>query len=162
MKSADQLVTGGTGRELVMTRTFDAPRDLVFKVWTDPKHLVHWYGPDGFTITVQQFDLRPEGVWKMIMHGPDGTDYPNYSVFKEVVAPERLVYEHGSGKPNDPEQFLVTVTFEAEGDRTKLTMEMLFMTKEVRDMVVEKYGAIEGNKQTMNKLEQYLRTMPAK
>src|ERR1700733_13330918 len=82
-------------REIIMTRIFDAPRELVFEMWTDPKRLAHWWGPRGFTPTIQEMDVRPGGSWKMIMHGPDGVDYPNHSVFVEVVKPERLVYTHG-------------------------------------------------------------------
>jgi uncharacterized protein YndB with AHSA1/START domain len=148
-----------TDRELVMTRIFNAPRELVFTVWTDPKHVVHWWGPTGFTNTIHEMDVRPGGKWKLTMHGPDGVDYPNQIVYKEIVKPERLVWTHGSGKENDPGEFEVTVTFEEEGRKTKLTMKMVFKTKEALDLVKEKYGAVEGNKQTMDRLEQYLAKM---
>ena len=106
-------------REIVITRVFDAPRELVFEMWTDPKHLAHWYGPRGFTITIQEMDVRPGGEWNMIMHGPDGTNYPNHSVFTEVVKPERLVYVHdGRREGGSNSDFEHTVTFEGQGDRT--------------------------------------------
>ena len=82
-------------REIATSRVFDAPRDLVWEAWTDPKHLARWYGPNGFTVTTHEMDVRPGGVWRLTMHGPDGTDYPNLTRYVEVVRPERLVYEHG-------------------------------------------------------------------
>lgn len=144
-------------RELVMIRSFKAPRELVFRVWTDKEHVVHWWGPAGFTNTIHEMDVRPGGVWRFIMHGPDGVDYPNLIQFEEVLRPERLVYAHGSEE--DPSQFLVTVTFEEEGYSTKITMRMVFRTKEERDRAVEKYGTVEGNKQTMDRLEKHLLEM---
>jgi uncharacterized protein YndB with AHSA1/START domain len=78
--------------ELVLTRTFDAPRDLVFKVWTDPKHVAKWWGPHGFTTTIHEMDVRPGGAWRYSMRGPDGNDYPFDGEFVEISAPERLVF----------------------------------------------------------------------
>ena len=105
-------------------------------------------------------EVKVGGVWDFMMHGPDGTDYPNKIVFTEVVKPELLKFDHGSDDPNDPGQFKVTVNFNAvEKNKTEIHMRMLFQTKEARDLVVEKYGAIEGNTQTMNRLEEYLKTM---
>lgn len=75
-------------REIVISRLIHAPRELVFKVWTDPKHVAHWWGPNGFTNTIHEMDVRPGGVWRFIMHGPDGVDYPNKIVYKEVVKPQ--------------------------------------------------------------------------
>jgi len=143
-------------RELVITRIFNAPRNLVFEVFTDPKHVIHWWGPNGFTNTIHTMNVKPGGEWKLTMHGPDGTDYPNLITYKEVVKPERLVWTHGSGAKDDPGQFESTVIFEDEGKKTKLTMKMVFKTKEDKDFIVEKYGALEGQKQTMDRLEQYL------
>lgn len=141
-------------REIAITRVFNAPRDLVFKVWTDPKHIAHWWGPKGFTNTIEKMDVRPGGVWQFVMHGPDGVNYPNKVVYLEVKKPERLVYNHGEeGKPNF---FQVTVTFEDQGNKTKLSMQMLFSTAEERNDVAEKYGAVEGLKQNMDRLADYL------
>jgi uncharacterized protein YndB with AHSA1/START domain len=80
-----------TKGELVLTRTFDAPRDLVFKLWTDPKHIQHWWGPEGFTTTVHVMDVRAGGAWRYSMRGPDGNDYPFNGEFIQVVPPEKLV-----------------------------------------------------------------------
>ena len=148
-----------TDREIVATRILKAPRELVFEVWTNPKHIVHWFGPKGFTNTIHEMSVKPGGVWRFMMHGPDGNDYPNKVVFKEVVKPSLLTYDHGMDVEDlkkHPRTFEVTVNFIAKGNTTELIMKMVFKTKEVRDEVVEKYGAIEGNKQTMDKLEEYL------
>ena len=107
-------------REIVITRTFDAPRELAWQAMTDPRHVVLWWGPRGFTTTIQEMDVRPGGVWTHVMHGPDGTDYPNHSVFQEVVYPERIVFAHGGRKPGGPEaDFTATWTFEETGDKTQ-------------------------------------------
>jgi uncharacterized protein YndB with AHSA1/START domain len=146
-------------REIVITRIFNAPRKLVFEAWTDPKHTAQWWGPNGFTNTIQEMDVRPGGVWRFIMHGPDGIDYPNKIVYKEVVKPELLVYSHGGDEENDPGQFQVTVTFDNQGNKTELTMRSLFVSKEERDKVVREYGAIEGGNQTLNRLGEHLAKM---
>lgn len=149
-------------REISITRTFQAPRELVFEAWTNPKHVVHWWGPTGFTNTIHEMNVKPGGIWRFIMHGPDGTDYPNKIIFKEVIKPKRLTFDHGWDVEDfykDPRLFEVEVNFEEKGKATEVLMKMVFKTKEVKDEVVEKYGAIEGNKQTMNKLEEYLKTM---
>src|SRR5215469_11779411 len=75
-------------RSIVTTRIIDAPRTLVFEAWTDPKHLAQWWGPNGFSTTTSSFDMRPGGVWRFVMHGPDGRDYQNHVTFEEVVKPE--------------------------------------------------------------------------
>ena len=101
-------------REIVVTRVLDAPRELAWQAMTDPRHVAQWWGPRGFTTTIGQMDVRPGGVWTHVMHGPDGTDYPNQSVFKEVVYPERIVFAHGGSRPGGPEaNFVATWTFEA-------------------------------------------------
>ena len=141
-------------RELVITRLLNAPRELVFKVWTDPKHVAQWWGPNGFTNTIHEMEVKPGGVWRLTMHGPDGVDYPNKIVFRKVVRPELLVYFHGDD--NDPEQFEVTVNFVQKGQKTELTMRGVFRTKEELDVVVKKHGAREGQTQHMNRLEAYL------
>ncbi len=144
-------------RELSITRMFDAPRDLVFEAWTNSKHVAQWWGPRGFTTTIQEMDVRPGGVWKLVMHGPDGTDYPNQSVFTEVVKPERLAYSLSGGKKGTPSVgFDATVTFDAVGGKTRLTMRMVFPSAAERDRVVKEYGADEGLVQTMDRLTEQL------
>ena len=111
-------------RELIFTRVFDAPRELVFKAWTDPRHLMQWWGPKGFTTSVYEMDVRPGGVWRLTMRGPDGVDYKNRIVFLEVVKPERLVYKHEPEKGSEPVSFETTVTFAEEGGKTRLTLQI--------------------------------------
>lgn len=141
-------------REIVMTRTFDAPRELVFKAWTDPKHVDQWWGPNGFRNETFEMAVQPGGRWRYVMHGPDGRDYDNRIVYHEVVAPERLVYTHGHDMDNDPEAFEVTVTFTVQGEQTLLTMHTRFKTVAQRDEVAK--FAIVGNQQTMKRLETHL------
>ena len=78
-------------REIVITRIFNARRELVFKAWTEPKHIEHWWGPKAFITRVEQMDFRPGGTWRYVMCGLDGTEYPVNGVFCEVVPPERIV-----------------------------------------------------------------------
>jgi uncharacterized protein YndB with AHSA1/START domain len=153
-------VSQNADREIVLTRILQAPRELVWKVWTDPQHIALWWGPNGFTNTIHAMDVRPGGVWRFMMHGPDGVDYPNKIVYTEVVKPERLVYFHGDDGETAEPDFHVTVTFAEHEGQTKLTMQTLFTTAEQREMVVREYGAIEGGQQTINRLEEYLSNMP--
>src|SRR5271156_6753607 len=96
------LVEDTGDREIVITRIVDAPRELVWEAWTDPKHVAQWWGPRGFSTTIEEMDVRPGGVWRHTMHGPDGTNYPNKSVFTEVVKHERIAFSHGGGKKGGP------------------------------------------------------------
>jgi uncharacterized protein YndB with AHSA1/START domain len=143
-----------TDREIFATRVFDAPRELVWEVWTNPKHLAQWWGPNGFTNTIHEIDVKPGGVWRFIMHGPDGTDYKNEVVYVEVVKPERLVYDHISGP-----KFRATVTFSEEGGKTRLKMQMLFESAAERENTVKKFGAVEGLNQTLRRLQGHLEKM---
>jgi uncharacterized protein YndB with AHSA1/START domain len=148
-------------REIVITRVFDAPRDLVWDAWTDPKHVVQWWGPKGFTTTIEEMDVRPGGVWRHTMRGPDGNQYPNRSVFLEVVKPERIVYLHGGGRKGDPEaQFEATWTFEAQDAKTRITLRMVFPSAAARDLVVKTYNAVEGGNQTLGRLAEQLAKTP--
>jgi uncharacterized protein YndB with AHSA1/START domain len=159
--SANTLGNPDEVPELVFDRVYDAPRELVFRAWTEVEHLAKWWGPNGFTTTTHEIDVRPGGVWRYIMHGPDGTDYPNRIAYREVVAPERLVYFHSGDDDLDDTHFDVTVTFEEQDGKTKLTMRMTFGTLAERNQVVEQFGAIEGAKQTMARLAEHLVTMTA-
>ena len=150
-------------REIVISRVFDAPRELVWQAMTDPKHVVHWWGPRGFTTTTEEMDVRPGGAWKHVMIGPDGARYPNQSIFREVVKPERIVYTHGGGREGGRgATFVATWTFEAlAAAKTRLTMRMVFPSPDDRDHVVKEYGAIEGGKQTLARLAEHLPRMNA-
>jgi uncharacterized protein YndB with AHSA1/START domain len=160
MDARTQNASSTAGREIVTERIFDAPRELVWEAWTNPEHVAQWWGPDGFTTTIKKMDFRVGGVWKHVMHGPDGTGYPNSSVFREIVKPERIVFAHGGRREGGPgAHFLSTWTFEALGKRTKVKMSLLFDTSADRDLVVREFGAIEGGKQTFARLAAYLPKM---
>jgi uncharacterized protein YndB with AHSA1/START domain len=152
---------GTADRELTFTRVFDAPPELVFEAWTNPRHLPHWYGPRGFTTTIQEMNVRPGGVWRLIMRGPDGRDYHNRIVFLDVVRPERLVYKHEPREGDEQASHEVMVTFVREGGKTKVTMRMLFPSAEEREHIVTKYKAVEGGNQTLDRLAEHLPRMAA-
>jgi uncharacterized protein YndB with AHSA1/START domain len=143
-------------RELVITRVFDAPRELVFEAWTDPKHIASWWGPRGFTTTVHSMDVAPGGVWRLTMHGPDGRDYKNKIVYLEVAKPERLVYKNTPEHGSEPADHETTVTFEEQDAKTTVTLRMLFASAETRNHVVTTYKAVEGGSQTLSRLAEYL------
>jgi uncharacterized protein YndB with AHSA1/START domain len=111
-------------RELTITRLIAAPRDLVFRAWTEPAHLARWWGPQGFTNPVCEVDARVGGELRIVMRGPDGTDYPMRGVFREVVAPQRLVFTNFPVDAQDRPLMdgLTTVTFAEEGGKTRLTI----------------------------------------
>jgi len=115
------------------SRVLDAPRELVWKVWTDPKHLAQWWGPDGFRTTTSAYECKPGGVWRFVMHGPDGRDYENRITFDEIVKPERIVYRHGGGGDVEPVQFTTTVTFEELGGKTRLHVQSVETDGSPRD-----------------------------
>jgi len=143
-------------REIRGTRVFDAPRELVWKVWTEPEHIGKWWGPNGFTTTTHKMEVKAGGVWRFVMHGPDGRDYQNKITYLEIVPPERLVYRHGGDEDLEPVSFQTTVTFVAEGNKTRVTMRSVFPTAEYRDRVVKEHGAIEGGEQHLARLDEHL------
>ena len=150
-------------REIVISRVFDAPLELVWDAWTDPKQVVQWWGPRGFTTTIHEMDVRPGGAWRQTMHGPDGANYPGRSVFSEVVKPERIVLTHSGGKEGGRVvNFKSMWTFEAEGDQTRVTIRMVFDSVEEREFVAKEHGAIEGGKQTLQRLGEHLRGLEAR
>ncbi|TGM14012.1 ATPase [Leptospira selangorensis] len=140
------------GKEIIGIKTFDAPRELVWDAWTDPKHVAIWWGPNGFTNTIHEMSVKPGGIWRFIMHGPDGVDYPNRIEFIEVVKPEKLVYDHGDD--SNPKQFHVTVVFEEEGSKTKLTMRSRFPSEDDIKKVAD--FALDGLRETLGRLENFL------
>lgn len=156
--TANEAATA-SDREIVLSRVVHAPRELVWKAWTELEHLERWWGPNGFTTTTHEIDVRPGGVWRFIMHGPDGTDYKNRIVFREVTPPARLVYTHDDDGEGASGEFLATVTFVDVGGRTEVTMRSQFASKAERDRVVEEFGAIEGGKQTLARLADYVAKM---
>jgi len=149
----DDTVEAASDREIITTRVFDAQRELLFKALTDPDHLARWWGPAGFTNTFHQFDLRPGGSWRFVMHGPEGTDYTNESVFVEIDRPERIVFRHL--KPMH--QFLMTMLLAEQDGKARLTWRMLFESTAECDRVRAFAGA--ANEQNFDRLEAELATM---
>ncbi|HTE08178.1 MAG TPA: SRPBCC domain-containing protein, partial [Flavitalea sp.] len=150
--------TGNTkDRELFLSRTLNAPVALVWEIWTKPEHIGSWWGPKEFTCTIHTMDLRPGGHWDRTLHGPDGTDYINKSIFKEVIPFRKIVYEHIS----DP-WILATIQFEDQGEKTLLTWHMLFESKEKFIEVVKAHKADVGLRQNADKIEVYLEEMKKK
>lgn len=140
-------------REFVHSRLIDAPRERVFRAFSDPAHLARWWGPKGFTSTFHGFDFRPGGEWRFVMHGPDGVNYPNESVFVEVVAPERVVFEHISGH-----HFHMTITFAAQGAKTLVGWRQVFDTAAERERIAK--VVIEANEQNLDRLAAEVRNVP--
>lgn len=142
-------------REIVITRTIHGPRRLVFEAFTDIRHLSRWWGPNGFTTTTRAFEFAAGGVWDFVMHGPDGTDYPNWITWQHIEPPERIAMLHGSSA-HDPNAFESIITFADHGETTEITLRNVFPTAEARDQAVEKYHAIEGARQTLGRLAAYV------
>ncbi|WP_379137899.1 SRPBCC family protein [Paenibacillus sp. sgz500958] len=135
--------------EVISLREFDYPRELVFEAWKNPEQLARWWGPKGFTNTFHEFDFKPGGQWRFVMLGPDGVDYPNHSVFEEIVPWERIVLHH----LNTPE-FQIIATFEEAGGRTRMTWRQRFMKAAVFEQV--KTYVIEANEQNFDRLSDLL------
>jgi uncharacterized protein YndB with AHSA1/START domain len=132
-------------REFVHSRVIDAPRERVFKAIGDPARLARWWGPKGFSNTFEAFDFRPGGAWRLVMHGPDGTNYPNESVFVEVKAPERVVLDHLSGH-----HFRMTITLAERGNQTVVGWHQVFDTAAERERIAP--FVVEANEQNLDRL----------
>lgn len=153
--------------DVVVSRVFDAPRELVWKAWTDPKHVARWWGPHTFTNPVCELDVRPGGLHRIVMRSPDGSEYPCKGVYREVVPPKRLAYADDMSEM--PEEWhdlvnpdrdrsrpptlecLVTVTFEAQGAKTLLTIRTRFASPEIRAAMV-KLQMVEGWTESLERL----------
>ncbi len=143
--------------EIAMTRTFEAPRHLVFEAWTNPKHLQRWMlGPDGWSMPVCEIDLRPGGSWHFVWRRTDGTEMSMRGVYTEVVPPERLVSTESWGGPW-PET-LNTVSLEERDGRTIVTQTVRYPSKEARDAAT-KTGMKDGVVATFERLAEYISTM---
>ncbi|HEY4875059.1 MAG TPA: SRPBCC family protein [Puia sp.] len=151
MTNEKEAVSAITNLELTITRLFNAPRQLMWEVWTNPEHIKNWWGPNGFTNTIFTMDVKNGGIWDFIMHGPDGTDYKNENVFAEIMKPEKIVYDH----VNYPKHH-TTITFKEQGNKTLVTMTMIFETAELKEQSVKTFKADIGLKQNMDRLEEYL------
>lgn len=140
-----------TDREQKISFQLDAPLALVWEVWTKPEHIQHWWGPNGFSNSITKMEVKPGGEWLFVMHGPDGSDYPNKTIFREVVEQKKIVHEHF--EPN----FMAVIEFERRADQTLLDWYKLYETKELFELVEIQHKSSEGLHQTVEKLKVYLR-----
>lgn len=141
--------------QLFITRVIYAPRQLVFKVWTDPEHMPLWWGPNGFTNTIHAMKASTGGFCEYTMHGPDGTDYPNYQSYKEIIPNEKIEYLHGTNADDVENGFHVVVNFENEQDATRINMLMTFESVEDKQLKIDG-GAKHGLTEHINNMEDYL------
>lgn len=143
-------------REIVVTRLFNAPRELVFAAFTEREHVENWWIPSG--TTVHEFNGRPGGLWRYSMPGPDGVHYPYKIAFIEIERPTRFVYDYGVDEEGAPDPVRTSVTFKEENGRTRVTLELLFATAAARDEAAQ-YGAAAGAQQALGSLADYLATL---
>lgn len=138
--------------DLKFERRIGAPPERVFAAWTDPKVLERWYGPEGFTTSVESIDPRPGGILRLTMQGPDGRRYPNRIRYVEVVPPERIVHRHEPEAGTVPGDFTTTITFRPDGDGTIVTLTLSFPTKALREQNIATYRSDVGGPQTLGRL----------
>lgn len=160
--NATKSVTSTSGRTFTMERVFDAPRELVFRAYSEPKHLMQWWGPKEWTLPVCEVDFRPGGTWLYCMRGPDGMESWGRATYREIVPPERIVYvdafadAQGNVQEGMP-QMVITVEFIDVGGKTKLRSSTEFATVADMEQTVA-MGMVEGINETMDRLEAYLTT----
>jgi uncharacterized protein YndB with AHSA1/START domain len=164
--------------EFLISRLFDAPRELVWQAWTDPRHMAQWWGPRTFTNSVCEMDVRPGGVYRITMRSSDGVEYPITGVFREIVEPERLVMTmdcsghpdawHDLVKPNRRKEetnpvgeMLTTMTLEEVDGKTRLTVRTRFNSVSIRDAMI-KMGMTEGWSQSLDRLAELLTKLTTK
>lgn len=149
-------VADTSDREILLKRVFDAPRELVYDAFFDRENVGRWWGPNGFSTTTSMMDVRVGGVWEYVMHGPDGTDYPNRVVYTKLDRPSGFAYDHGTSAA-EPRLFRATGTLvDLGGGKTELTLRMIWDTQAERDFMEQKYGAREGGEQMLGRLTEYL------
>jgi len=147
-------VTMPSDREMVMTRVFDAPRDLVFEAHTSCEHMSNWWGPRKYEVASCEIDFRPGGTWRVVHRGPDGNEIAFFGEYREIVRPERIVWTFGfDGMPGKPGP--ETMVFEEHDGKTTLTTTSVFNSAEERDGVLES-GMEEGAVETYKRLDEYL------
>lgn len=148
LQCLDDVLTATVDRQLVISSMFPALPARVFEMWTSREHVDKWWGPDGFSITIEEMEVRPGGAWRFTMHGPDGVDYPNTIIYDVINPPERLVYTHLAPR------FQTTVTFDEMMGMTVLSMRLVFGSTQERDLTAGKFHAREGAEQTLDRLGQ--------
>jgi uncharacterized protein YndB with AHSA1/START domain len=151
------LDTWSLDREIVLTRVFDAPRDLVWTAWTTPAHLAEWFSPAGYTTTQHECAVQVGARWRFDMHGPAGERYPNRIVFLEIAAKDRIVFDHGDDVDDDGGRFRVTITFDEQSDgKTVLSLRQLHPTAKQRKAGIG-FGAVEIGYTTLDNLGAFLK-----
>jgi uncharacterized protein YndB with AHSA1/START domain len=155
--SPTTTLTLPSDRELVITRTFDAPRRLVFEAMTTPEHVRHWYGPRRLTMTVCEIDLRVGGSWRYVVRDPDGNELGFSGVYREIVPPARMVTTEGfEGMPGH--EHIATLTLDEHHGRTTLTNTLLYQSVEDRDGHIQS-GMEPGMRETLDRLAELLATL---
>lgn|SRR5690606_22589055 len=144
---------GFENRELRDVKLLNSPIDLVWEVWTNPEHIVNWWGPKGFTNTIHKMDFKEGGEWKFTMHSENGKDFANRSIFKEIIPHKKIVFEHFNP------HFMTTIIFESRDTGTIIDWSLLFDTAEMREIIVKTHKADEGQKENFEKLESYLSSL---
>lgn len=143
-------IVDSKNRSIFSSRMIDASQDVVFKTFSNPENLKHWWGPNGFTNTIEQFEFKPGGTWKFTMHSPDGTDYHNRCEFKEIIQNERVVFIH-----HQPvHQFDMTLGFEAVGNKTRFSFTMVFEDDGEVERIKE--FVVPANEENFDKLEKFI------
>lgn len=140
-------------QEIIVTRLFDAPRDLVFAAFTERDHVVNWWAPSGATI--HEYNGTPGGLWRYTIPGPDGEHYPVKVQFIHVDKPTRLVYDYGVDAAGAPEPVRTSVTLAEENGKTRVTLRLRFATAAAREEAAQ-YGAAAGAQQALRSLADYL------
>lgn len=140
--------------EIRIVRDYDAPLQAVWDAWTDPAQVAQWWGPRGFTLTTHSKDLRVGGIWHYTMHGPDGVDYVNKTLYHEVEPLAKLVYDHGGNDEQAP-LFRVTVHFTATGGATRMDMTMALASEEAARQT-RQFIKAAGGESTWDRLDEYL------
>jgi uncharacterized protein YndB with AHSA1/START domain len=142
---------------LITTKDIDAPVERVWAAWNDPEKIARWWGPAGFHSTVEELDVRDGGRFRVLMHGPDGTDYPNLYVFDRVDEHRQLVYTNTGSVQFGLAPFQSVVDMEAIGNRTRIVLTARFTSEEDKRKHVEEFHAIEGSRQLLERLEEQAR-----
>jgi uncharacterized protein YndB with AHSA1/START domain len=158
--SSALTVTTPSDREIVLTRAFDAPRDLVFEAWTRPEHVRHWWGWRSSTMVQCEAEVRPGGSWRYVTREKNGAEVPFTGVYQEVAPPERLVYTaiYDVEPFNQGDPAVTTVTFREDAGRTTVTATTLYPTKGIRDGVMGS-GMEAGAAESYDRLAEHLGTM---
>jgi len=160
MSTVDAMkVTSPSNLEVVITRTFHAPRRLIFEAWTNPKHVPQWMlGPEGWTMPVCEIDLRVGGGWHFVWRNSDGVDMEMRGTYREITPPERLVSSESWG--GDWPETLNTLVLTEEAGKTTVTLNILYGSKEARDAAL-KTGMTKGMEMTYARLEAHLASQKA-